>query len=72
MAKELTKSDVQKIVKDEIESYMSKQLEKEMARAIKKSNSDPRKEVIEVARLAIEKLAEFLWVRRNVWKGDIK
>lgn len=72
MAKEITKSDVERIVKDEIKSYMSKELEKEMGKAIKKSNSDPRKEVIDVARQAIEKLAEFLWVRRNVWKGDIK
>jgi hypothetical protein len=72
VAKELTKSDVEKIVKDEIKSFMSKDLEKEIGKAIKKNNSDPRKEMIEISKQAIEKLAEFLWVRRNVWKGDIR
>jgi hypothetical protein len=51
---------------------MSKDLEKEIGKAIKKNNSDPRKEMIEISKQAIEKLAEFLWVRRNVWKGDIR
>lgn len=72
MAKELTKSDIQKIVKDEIKDFISKDLEKEMGKSIKKNNSDPRKEIINISKQAIEKLAEFLWVRRNIWKGDIK
>jgi thymidylate synthase len=72
VAKELTKSDVEKIVKDEIKSFVTNELGKEMAKAIKKTNSDPRKEVVEISKQAIEKLAEFLWIRRNIWKGDIK
>ena len=72
MAKELTKSDIEKIVKNEIKTFISNELEKEMGKIMKKSTSDPRKEMIEISKQAIEKLAEFLWIRISVWKGDIR
>lgn len=72
MAKEITKSDVEKIVKDEIKKFASDELEKEITKLMKKYNGEPRKEMVDIAKQAIEKLAEFLWIRRNVWKGDIK
>lgn len=70
--KNYTKSEIEKIVRDEIKSYIKDQIDDEISKAVKKAGGKSRKEVIEIAKEAVSKLAEFLWVRRNVWKGDIR
>jgi uncharacterized protein YpuA (DUF1002 family) len=70
--KNYDKSDIEKIVKDEIKKYLSDKLDDEMAKIIKSSTSKSRKEAVDISKEAISKLAEFLWVRRSIWKGDIK
>lgn len=69
---EITKTDVKKIVTDEIKKFVTDKLDKEIADLLQKSNSKARKADIDNAKIAVEKLAEFLWIRRSIWKGDIK
>lgn len=70
--KEFTKSDIEKIVKDEIKNFITKELDGEISKLLKASSAKSRKEAVEISKEAISKMAEFLYIRRNVWKGDIK
>jgi len=68
----MNKSEVTKIVKDEIKRFITRELDNEISKILKGNNSKARKESIEITKEGLTKLAEFLWIRRNVWKGDIK
>ena len=72
MAKELTKIEVRDIIKDELSKFISKELDNEVSTLLTKINSKTRKEDIENIKKGIEKFAEFLYIRRNVWKNDIR
>jgi hypothetical protein len=70
--KPLTKKQVRDIVQDEIKSFVKKEIDYEISRVIKDSNGKSRKELLDLIRSGISKLAEFLWIQRNVWKTNIK
>ena len=69
---DLSKNDIEKIVKDEIKSFINSDLDNEISKLLKKMNSKTRDADSENSKKAIGKLAEFLWIRRNVWQNDIK
>jgi len=66
----LTKSDVEKIVKDEINNFVSKQLETEMSKLLKRGKA--HQDVNELVRIALETLFKNLWIRRTIWMADMK
>lgn len=68
----MDKSEVKRIVKDEIKRFITRELDGEISKILKGNNSKARKETIEITKEGLSKLAEFLWIRRNVWKGDIR
>lgn len=70
--KNLSKTDIEKIVKDELKSFLSSKLDDELSSLVKSSTSKTRRELAELNKEAISKLAEFLWIRRSIWKNDIK
>jgi histone H3/H4 len=70
--KELTKREVERIVKDEIKKFVNSELDDEISKLLKQISSKSRKTNAEMVKDGISKLAEFLWIRRNVWKDDIK
>ncbi len=69
---ELSKQDVKKIVRDEIKKFVTSDLDKEIEKLLKSLASKTRKASTEQIKDGISKLAEFLWIRRNIWKSDIK
>ena len=70
--KDLSRLDVEKIVKDEIKRFITMELDKEMADLLTKTTSKTRKADAENSKKALAKLAEFLWIRKAVWQNDIK
>jgi len=66
----LSKSDVQKIVKDEINNFVSKQLENEISKELKRGKA--RQDVNELIKNALTELYKYMWVRRTIWQNDIK
>ena len=68
----MDKSEVKRIVKDEIKRFITKELDNEISKILRGNNTKTRKETIEITKDGLSKLAEFLWIRRNVWKGDIR
>lgn len=72
MAKELTKKDIEKIVSDEIKKYQSDKLDDDIHKLFNNSNTKTRRLLRDLMKDAISKLAEFLYIRRNVWQNDIK
>jgi hypothetical protein len=69
---DLTKKDIEKIVKDELKRFVKSDLDAEIAKLLKDMNSKTRKMNSEQIKAGISKLAEFLYIRRNVWQNDIK
>jgi hypothetical protein len=39
---------------------------------MKKSTSKSRSEVLDITKKGLESLYKYMWIRREVWKGDIK
>lgn len=72
MAKELTKIEVRDIVKDELSKFISKELDNEVSTLLSKINSKTRKIDNENTKDALEKFAKFMWIRKDIWKNDIK
>lgn len=72
MSKDLTKTEVKSIVADEIKKFISDKLDNEIEKIITKSTSKARKAHNQLTKDALSKLAEFLWIRRNIWQKDIK
>lgn len=70
--KELTQTDIKRIVKDEIKSYLASQFEQEFKKMMSKSNGSGKKEVTEAIKDALDSLYQFMYHRRNVWKNEIK
>jgi hypothetical protein len=66
------KSDIEKIVKDEIKIFIKNGLDSEVSKLLKASSGSSRKETIEIAKEALSKFAEFMYIRKSIWKADIK
>jgi len=69
---ELTKLDIKKIVNDEIKSFIIKDLDKEIAKILKQKSSQSREVSAELVKDGIQALASFLYIRRSIWRSDIK
>ena len=72
MGKELTKIEVRDIVKDELSKFISKELDNEVSALLSKINSKTRKIDNENTKDALEKFAKFMWIRKDIWKNDIR
>ena len=72
MAKDFTKTDIQNIVQSEIKSYIQDELDEIVSKLMKKSTSKTRTASKDLVKLGLSKLAEFLWIRKSVWQGDIR
>lgn len=72
MAKEITRDDVTKIVKDELDKHFSKIFETEMHKIISNANSKSRKEIINIIKKTITSVHKFMYIRKDVWGSDIK
>lgn len=70
--KELTQTDIKKIVKDEIKAYLTSQFEQEFKKMMSKTNSGGKKEVTKTVKDALDSLYQFMYIRRNVWQSEIK
>ncbi len=70
--KQYNKEEIVKIINDELKSFVKSELEREVKNLLSKSGSDVRKEVNDLVKNGLSKLAEFLWVRKGVWQTDIK
>lgn len=69
---EYTKEDIKNIVDDEIRRYVKKELDNEIKTILAKSNSNTRKETLEIVKTGLAKFAEFMFIRKGIWQGDIK
>lgn len=67
-----TKEELSRIINDELKSFVKNELEREVKKMLSKQGSDARKEVNNIVKNGLSKLAEFLWVRKGVWQSDIK
>lgn len=67
-----TKEELKKIVNDEINSFVKNELDYELKQLMSKSNSDTRKETLNVVKDGLGKFAEFMFVRKGIWQNDIK
>ena len=70
--KQYTKEELTNIINDELKSFVKNELEREVKKMLSKSGSGARKEVNDIVKNGLSKLAEFLWVRKGVWQSDIK
>ena len=70
--KQYTKEELTRIINDELKSFVKNELEREVKKMLSKQGSDARKEVNDIVKNGLSKLAEFLWVRKGVWQSDIK
>lgn len=66
----LTKKDVQDIVKDEMSKFISSKLEEEISKLLKRGK--PREEVVDLMKSALTSLYKYMWIRKDVWTNDIK
>jgi hypothetical protein len=70
--KDLTKTEIKDIVSDEINKFIKSKLDDEVSDVLKKSGSKSGKITADIVKRGLSKLAEFLWIRKNVWMSDIK
>ena len=70
--KQYTKEELTNIINDELKSFIKNELEREVKKILSKSGGGARKEVNDIVKNGLSKLAEFLWVRKGVWQSDIK
>lgn len=70
--KQYTKEEITNIINDELKSFVRNELEREVKKILSKSGGTARKEVNDIVKNGLSKLAEFLWVRKGVWQSDIK
>jgi flagellar motor switch protein FliG len=66
---ELSRIDVEKIVKNEIEKFVNKEIQTEMDKYLKDVKG--KKAVGDIVRKALEDLYKTLWIRRSVWTSEI-
>lgn len=69
---EYTKEDIKNIVQDEIQKFFKSSLDDEVKKIISKSNGASRKEMLGIVKHGLAKFAEFMFVRKGIWQGDIK
>ena len=66
------RSDIVDIVKSEIKKFVEDGLDKEMQKTMKNTNSQARKEMVELMKKGLESAFKVFWIKRDFWKTDIK
>lgn len=72
MAKELTKTDIKKIVSDEFDKKFNELFVNTLVKELKNNNSPARKELVEMMKKAMISVHKFMWMRREAWQNEIK
>lgn len=72
MAKELTKTDIKKIVSDEFDKKFNELFVTTLVKELKNNNSPARKELVDLMKKAMISVHKFMWMRREAWQNEIK
>lgn len=72
MAKELTKTDIKKIVSDEFDKKFNELFVNTLVKELKNNNSSARKELVDLMKKAMISVHKFMWMRREAWQNEIK
>lgn len=72
MAKELTKTDIKKIVSDEFDKKFNELFVNTLVKELKNNNSPVRKELVDLMKKAMISVHKFMWMRREAWQNEIK
>jgi hypothetical protein len=72
MAKELTKTDIKKIVSDEFDKKFNELFVNTLVKELKNNNSPARKELVDLMKKAMISVHKFMWMRREAWQNEIK
>lgn len=72
MAKELTKTDIKKIVSDEFDKKFNELFVNTLVKEFKNNNSPARKELVDLMKKAMISVHKFMWIRREAWQNEIK
>ena len=72
MAKELTKTDIKKIVSDEFDKKFNELFLNTLVKELKNNNSPARKELVDLMKKAMISVHKFMWMRREAWQNEIK
>lgn len=72
MAKELTKTDIKKIVSDEFDKKFNELFVNTLVKELKNNNSPARKELVDLMKKAMISVHKFMWIRREAWQNEIK
>ncbi|MFW6219307.1 MAG: hypothetical protein ACOC33_00435 [bacterium] len=62
MSKQLTKTEIKKIISDEVKTKILTLL---------KSDKKTKEEIQDIVKKTITNLYKFLWFKRNIWAKDI-
>jgi|BioPla2DNA2_1021312.scaffolds.fasta_scaffold13798_5 hypothetical protein len=72
MAKELTKTEIKKIINDEFDKKFNQIFVDSLIKELKNNNSPARKELVEMMKKAMISVHKFMWMRREAWQNEIK
>jgi hypothetical protein len=72
VANELTKAEVEKIVRDEMKKFLDKEFGNEMKKQLHNESGVARKELADIIRKALVEMNKFMWFRKDVWINNIK
>lgn len=72
MAKELTKTEIKKIINDEFDKKFNQIFVDSLIKELKNNNSPARKELVEMMKRAMISVHKFMWMRREAWQNEIK
>lgn len=72
MAKELTKTEIKKIINDEFDKKFNQIFVDSLIKELKNNNSPARKELVEMMKKAMISVYKFMWMRREAWQNEIK
>jgi hypothetical protein len=71
-SKEMTKAEIEKLVKSEVKKMFSDMVDDEVNKVIKKPGTKSRNELISTIKDSMEAVYKVLWQKRDFWKSDIK
>ncbi len=72
MAKELTRTEIKKIINDEFDKKFNQIFVDSLIKELKNNNSPARKELVEMMKKAMISVHKFMWMRREAWQNEIK
>ena len=66
------KKEIADIVNSEIKNFVNDSFDKEVKKVVAKTNSQSRKELVELIKNSLESVYKLLWQKRDFWKNDIR